>query len=274
MTGFNRATVVGLAFGLLVLAGQQAQAGPGRSIRVDAGDANFPFSGEIWTDRTEVDFSTDPVITGTMPFALNFSGAAGAGAVYDFSFYANATVPAGLDIGTGDFASGNFGSILPYFIALPNLGSVTFGAGEWSIGEVDTVAPYARADTFDAVRFTWRDGVTSDGTVVAAQLVFLSRGAGDFDIEFNYGFGSLDFPAGGSQSLKLGPTGQHVESLGEVGFYGACYRGGVADICSPAVAAVPEPATVSLFALGFALLAVWAQRRRQRLTAGLAKAAV
>ncbi len=262
MINFNRRIVATLAVGLFMLASQAVQAG-GRSIRVDAGDFNFDNSGEAWSTRTEIDFVTQPLESGTLPFALNFSGVAGAGQIYDFSFYADGTLPAGLDIGFGSFAGGNFGTIRPYFLGVGNLNTVSFSSGEWSIGEIDTDLPYLRSETIDAVRFTWRNGTISDGRSVAAQLVFLNRGAGDFDIEFNYGFLSYDFPVGGSQSLMLGPVSQHFESLDKVGYFGACYRDGVGSICSPAVV-VPEPATVSLLALGLAVVAVPALRRRQQ----------
>jgi len=261
MPAARRVAATVLTFCLLALAGSSAFAQ--RSIRVDLGDSNFDTNGEIWSGSNEVDFTTTPSVNGTLPFAVNFSGAAGAGQAYDYTFSAFATYPAGLDIGFGGFPGGNFGFILPYFIALPTPGSVNWTSGEWSIGKIDLEAPYVKSEAVDAIRFTWK-GQLSSGDFVATQLVFLDRSKGnspgDFDLEFNYGSGKFDYPAGGSQSLDLGPESQHFFSFGQIGWVGACYRDGVADICAP----VPEPSTLSLLAGGIALLSAGALHRRVR----------
>lgn len=259
MFELKRAMAVAGVCGMLALAAQVAQAGNGRSIRVDAGDARFDESGEIWFGVNEVDFASKPLTTGTLPFALNFSGAAGPGEYYSYQFAGYPLSAASLVIGYDGFPDDNWAAILPYFYA----GSPPFtnwSSGDWSIGQVDTEAPFRKSEVADAIRFTWK-GQSTDGTFIAAQVVFLDRGRGDFDIEFNYGQGpSFDFPAGGSQSANFGPDKQFFASYGKVAFAGLCFRGGVGDICAP----VPEPATYSLWAAGMLLLAPLALWRRRR----------
>jgi len=257
MLNFRRIALTVLVFFMVASAAQSAFAQ--RSIRVDLGDSNFDQNGEAWFYRYEVDFATEPLTTGSMPFALNYSGAPGPGTFQDFGMSGYPLSPPYLGLAHTDLTGTQSAGILAYYFdSWPPYTS--WDSGEWSIGMIDTQAPYSKSEAVDAIRFTWK-GSISDGRTITTQVVLLNRGAGDFDIELNYGLGTFDFPAGGSQLMNFMPNGpgqQLFASHGKIGFVGACFRGGVGEICAP----VPEPSTYALFVVGVALLGGIALRRR------------
>lgn len=264
MRWLNRALVAALGFGLLVLAVPGAQAG--RSIRVDLDDTRFDTDGETWSSVNQF-FAGTTLVTGSMPFALNFSGAAGPGDIYGYQYQA---FPVGDPVISAFNSTSPFNLfILPFFLNKPGF---VLEQGDISIGKITSTKPYSLDDAVDAIRFTWT-GTASDGEFVAAQVVLLNRAAdgspGDFDVELNYGLGAFAFPAGGSQVLGANPS-QFFDSAGAYAYDGFCFRDGIGEPCSPSVVSdppdpppppeVPEPPAYALIGLG--LLAMRLRRQK------------
>jgi hypothetical protein len=240
-----------------------------RSVSVDF--RPFDQTGEDWHgDFT--DLSNDGHFEGSLPFLLNFGDGAKA---YDFSFNQNGFVQfvAVGGSGGGIAPSGNY--IAPFAADLAQ-GEFFILGTNWANGLIDPVAPYDLSEaTQKAFRFTWF-GMCPASDVTCAnpdtfQLVILDQGAGDFRLQFNYGF------ALNSQEIFGDPTstvGQQGYSLGDnvlalhTGPFNSrnpdyCFTAGVGGLCGVA-AAVPEPETYVLLALGLVSVGRFAQRRARQ----------
>jgi hypothetical protein len=260
---FCRTLVAIAACGLAALS---TSALAGRVILVDVGD-QYEFDGQLWTPNPPGEASYAPgANTGLIPFALNFGD--GLGTTHHFAFD-----PAGglqISDGTGSFGPGYFIAPLlaatPYSLADP---SNPFGSFmHWGAGKVDPAlldnlpnpATYDINNALDAYRFTWL-GVCHTCTgadTVSFQVLLIDRKNGDFDLDFAYGPGTSTGQFGyrlASNTLALAST-----SFNGVG-PDYCFRDGVGALCGT-VAAVPEPATMTLMLSGLALLGVSARRRR------------
>ena len=124
-------------------------------------------------------------------------------------------------------------------------------------------------DGRQAFGFTW-DGVYSFGTTTSNffQILFINRssdfGAGDFDIEYNYGALAVGGGVGGvaddggfsgtAYAVAVTPTA-NARAL-------QCFRGG--SVNNSVCAIVPEPSTVALTVAGLGALAGAAGLRRRR----------
>lgn len=261
MFKLNRAIVMAGICGLLTLASQVAQAGNGRSIRVDALDEFNIFTGEYWplSGRGGIGLDTSGHVRadGSFGLSVNTSGGPyGSSTLYLLDNNALADylgeIPGALKI----YAFGTVQRIVPFFFATPDDGVVTWQSVEWARGFVDTVAPYVESDAAKAIRFTWQ-GVLADNTVVDTQIVLIDRSkggsVGDVDIELNYGRGSFGYPPGAMQLFDLGGYSAQVKLADGTAVYTLSFRDG---------ALVPEPSTYALFTAGFIVLGLIALRRR------------
>lgn len=120
-----------------------------------------------------------------------------------------------------------------------------------------------------AFGFTW-DGVYSFGTTTANffQILFVNRsadfGAGDFDIEYNYGALAAGGGVGGVADDGGFSGAAYAVAVTPAANSRAvqCFRGG--SINNSACAIVPEPSTVALTVAGLGALAGAAGLRRRR----------
>jgi PEP-CTERM motif len=231
-----------------------------RSVRIDSGPDFNTSNGEYWPTITNVTPPFSGFVTGQLPFQLNF----GEGTKdYDYSFSRNGFVqlfarPGG-GAGTSDVPPmGNFIAPFAAFMVTGQSNSMEVG-----IGVVDTTAPYVQADAKAAIRFTWKNmcviGVGCDQTF---QVVLLDRGAGDFDLEMNYGFFDANGPTlpDGEQGFHLG---SNVLALHSGPFTGNTspdhyFRNGVVQTTT-----VPEPGTYALALAGLGIVGFAARARRR-----------
>jgi hypothetical protein len=96
----------------------------------------------------------------------------------------------------------------------------------------------------------------SPSTQVAFQVVLLNRGAGDFDVEMNYGQFSVEYPSGLQFYATMGTASANTLFRSPSDF---SFRGGVT--------AVPEPSALALFGAGLALVGVRRWRSAGRASA-------
>lgn len=194
---------------------------------------------------------------GALPFQMNVGSGA---ASYDFCFSTNGFVSfiaSGGACGNSSTPAGNY--MAAFSSALTNGGNTLFGSGR-----VDLTAPYSLADSSPAMRFIW-SGTDSSSNSILAELMLISRGSGNFDMDFRYGsslFGISGAPATGSQGFSLGantrgPTSGPFSSNADYFFSfvdGRCTNCGAS--------AVPEPSTLAM--LGIALLGLFGFHSRRR----------
>jgi hypothetical protein len=220
-----------------------------RPARVDIAGPPYPngaFSGEFWSADNAVSnpagtyVDSDPIT-----FLLNI----GSGATsYNFCFAGNGYLSLAASCGSAVPTQNYVQVFTP---------SQNWTQMQWSTGKVDTIASagsptYSESEAVNAMRFTWRTVDT------IAQLLLLDRGAGDFDLELNYGlFDSANAVASDSIGYYLGTNQLAISDVLGPSTYTCEFRGGVSSCGSP----VPLPAPALLLASGLAGL--WMQRRRR-----------
>ena len=264
-----------LLFCVLVVAGQNASAQ--RSIRVDALDEFNAATGEFWPRSDRHTFFLDCVLAACddrlfdyFGLSLNTSGSPFGDRADRFFLDNNrlanqfGETPGALKI----YLFGVSQKIVPFYFASPADGSVTWNYVDWARGIIDAEAPFNESEAVKAIRFTWH-GTLADNSEVDAQIVLLDRrkagGAGDFDLELNYGRGSFGYPPGAMQGIHLNGFDRDVPLAEGTAIYNLSSRAG-----SP----VPAPATVGLLSAGIALLGGMALRRRAPVTNGRADSKV
>jgi PEP-CTERM motif len=240
----------------LALCSHSAQAQ--RSIRIDSGPTFNTSNGEYWPNINIVTPPPSGFVTGQLPFQLNF----GEGTKdYDYSFSRNGFIQlfARPSSGAGSSDLPPSGNFIAPFAAFMVTGQPT--SMEVGIGVVDTTAPYVQADATAAIRFTWKNMcVIARGCDQTFQVALLDRGAGDFDLEMNYGFFDANEPTlpDGEQGFRLG---SNVLALHSGPFTGNTspdhyFRNG-------SLAPVPEPSTYAMLIAGLGLVGMAARVRRR-----------
>ena len=166
--------------------------------------------------------------------------------------------------------TGNY--IAPFAADLGPGTNAQLGGTSYSSGLIDPIAPYILAEaTNKAYKFTWLGMCPAGDPDCDApdyfQVILFDKGAGDFRIEFNYG---LTFSSADNFGDPTSLVGQQGYSLGNnvlalhTGPFTSrnpdyCFTGGVGGLCN--VAAVPEPETYALLALGLGMVGGLAKRR-------------
>ena len=240
------------------LLGTLSQAALAARVNVDFDGDAFATTGEIFPS-SETHFGTG---AGTVPFLLNFGSGA---ATYDFCFAADGFVSFGTSGSPCSSSSPPTGNYIAPFLSDLTVGGNTL----WSTGSVDSTAPFVVAEATPAIRFIW-DATDSSGNSILAGLVLLDRGAGNFDLEFEYGndlFGIDGAPATGQQGLSLGTNvlpltnGPFATATNYLFSFkdGTCT--GACGTTTPPVS-VGEPMTSVLLGAGL-LLALTSVRRRR-----------
>lgn len=259
---WRRFYLVGFAFCGCVLSGLTTPAEAGREVLVDVGD-NYALDGQKWLGDTDYSPASN---TGTVPFALNF-GSGSASHQFRFDPRGQILFLDGGGLPTADFLAPLL-ALTPFKLQDPFSSFMRFGAG---LVDPQLLAPavpspvYNISNALQAYRFTWSQVCPTTGACDGSdnatfQAVLINRGGGDFDLDFNYGFGNV-IPAGSVSGYLLGANA--VSFTGPFTSPGPdyCFRGGVGNLCGRAVS-VPEPATIPLFTGGLLLLAGLRFRRR------------
>jgi MYXO-CTERM domain-containing protein len=252
----KRIVVIAIATSLFYLLGAPAQA---RSIAVDFDGSSFATTGEIF-NTANTTFGTG---SGAVPFNLNFGSGSQA---YDFCFNGNgfvSFVASGSGCGSGSTPTGDY--VAPFLSTL-----TTGGNTLWSTGLADPTAPYATADAAPAMRFIW-DATDSLGNSILVETLLIDQGAGNFNLEFQYGsplFGVDGAPGTGQQGFSLGTNVLALTSgpFATATDYVFSFVGGLCTTCgttNPPPTNVPEPSPLALMAS--ALLALPLLRRRLRI---------
>ena len=139
------------------------------------------------------------------------------------------------------FSFSNLGNLIDQYgivaSVLPrDMNSTPVASGQlgWGAGTVDGAQAFG---------FTW-DGVFSFGTTNPnfAQLLFINRGAGDFDLEFNYGAiaaGTIPFAGVGDDGSLSGARYEALITPGANSRITQCWRSGTVGDCG-ATTVIPE----------------------------------
>ena len=254
-----RNSVIIAALGLAAAA-LLAGAASARTIRVDTGSTPQSYidnnNGQFWPD-TDGAIGPGTTFEGSLPFAIDF----GTGDVQGFCLQQDGFV-AFSSCGSAAVISplaANWESD-PDALEIFQFGSVTYSDGQ--LDPEPPIGPLAQAPR--AVRFHWQEVCTTtpcndlnNDPRYSFQAILIDRGAGDFDLELNYG-GAI--PAGiGTLGFVLGTN--VFEFTGDVAndrSFDFRFRNGV---LVDGTAAVPEPSTLLLLALG--LTTMHALRRRR-----------
>jgi len=263
-----RALQRSLATTALVLAASLflADSALARTIRVDVGfPGNYENNGQAW-NLPVIPLVPPGPLSGSLPFAIDY----GAGNQTAFCLYENGQIT---------FGESPCGAIPASDAVIQPLAADWIGSGEddlfdtgsitYSTGNLAAEPPYNPPNPPDpldaprAVRFHWNFVTcpTCGGTEYSFQAILIDvdgDAGGDFDLEFNYGFGGI--PAGlGTIGLVLaGNEFQHTGAVGNDESFDFKFRNG---ILVDGTTAVPEPPALAL--LGLALLTMLTLHRRR-----------
>ena len=247
----------------------------GRGILVDQGD-NYPLDGQKWDfpgAYFQDSFST--VGSGTVTPAIPLNIGAGA-QLYTFRFdpTGRAVMLDSNGVATTNFIApleSGFSDVT--FIPDSGVGGfIAFGAGQIapSVLTGNPVGPFDPNAALSVYRFLWRNVcIDFNGACVAGstdfnfEAVLVDRGAGDFDLDFDYAPPN-DALATSSAGYLLGANAASFTDFSSPG-PDYCFRGGVGQLCGSVVVpptTVPEPAPIALLAAGIGLLGVATRRRR------------
>lgn len=252
-----------------VLAASAAGSAAARGILIDFNDFDpslFQITGQAWPNSSDdgVDVRNDGTASGTLPFGLLIGSTTftayclSENGEISFAATGDACAAASSDSAVFSVLGADWVSSFDGFAT--NDGDVSVSLN----GLVDRVAPFDAGEAQNTVRFLW-NGVTlagGSGDPYYFQALIYDLGGGDFDLQFNYGFGA-DSYAVGFQRITAGGTTlfSGTSPFSSATDYDFSFRAGeLGGSVTPPPTTVPEPGALTLLVAGAGLL--WGARSR------------